>query len=84
MTTVTVAEAIQAFLGPLTEPVELRGQDGTLLGYFTPLTPAAARRYEAAKALFDPEVIRQRAAHPGPCYTTAEVIRRMESQDPTK
>jgi hypothetical protein len=82
MTTVTVGEAVQACLGKLAEPVELRSPDGTLLGYFTPMTEAAARRYESAKGRFDPEVIRQRgASNADPCLTTAEVVRHIESQD---
>jgi hypothetical protein len=82
MTSVTVGDAVQACLGSLAEPVELRSRDGTLLGYFTPMSEAAARRYETAKGRFDPNVIRRRAEHQGPCLTTDEVIRRVESQGP--
>jgi hypothetical protein len=81
MVILTVGEAVQACLGGLTQPVELRGADGNVLGYFTPLTTSTARRYAAARAHFDPEVSRRRGADDAPRYTTAEVIKRMESQD---
>jgi hypothetical protein len=84
MTNLIVGEAVQAYLGGLTEPVLLRGTDGTLLGYFTPVKEGTAEDYAAARAHFDPEVIRARKSDPGPWYTTEEVIQRMESQGDAK
>jgi hypothetical protein len=84
MTIVTVGEAVQVCLGGLTEPVELRGADGSLLGYFTPVKEGTAEDYAAARAHFDPEVIRKRKSDPGPWLSTEEVIRRMESQGDAK
>lgn len=80
MTVFTVDAEIRDRLAAITEPVELRSVDGAILGYFTPLTEEAARRYEAARSKFDPEVIRRRSADAGPWLTTGEVVRHIESQ----
>ena len=79
MNAITVGPPVQACLEPLTDQTELRGADGTLLGYFVPVSDASARMYEQARARFDPEVIRKRAAYQGPWLSTAEVVARLES-----
>jgi hypothetical protein len=84
MTAITVDEAVQACLGSLTQQTELRDSGGRLLGIFTPCADATARIYEEAKARFNPEVIEQRAASDGPWLSTAEVLQRLRSLEPTE
>jgi len=78
MRVVTLRREVEAFLSGFAEPVEFRREDGDLLGHFTP-SPEIVEHYAAARAHFDPEEIRRRAASPGPWYSTAEVMRMFES-----
>ena len=71
--------AVQATLEGITETIELRGTDGELLGFFSPASPEAAKRYAKAAASLDSDDFkrRQRVAHA--TYSTEEVLSRLRA-----
>ena len=71
--------AVQATLEGITETIELRGTDGELLGFFSPASPEAAKRYAKAAASLDSDDVkrRQRVAHA--TYSTEEVLSRLRA-----
>lgn len=69
--------AVQKTLEGIMETVELRGDHGELLGFFSPAAPEAARLYAEAAASFIPDDIKQRGRATHATHSTAEVLGRL-------
>lgn len=79
MVAVTVNAAIRSALSKADSPVELRGEDGMLLGYFTPIQFGTAEDYRRAREHFDPELLKQSKASPEPGISTEELLNRLNA-----
>ncbi|MFM8380024.1 MAG: hypothetical protein ACKOB1_11955 [Planctomycetia bacterium] len=69
--------AVQKTLEGITETVELRGDHGELLGFFSPAAPETARLYAEAAASFIRDDIKQRGRAPHTTHSTAEALDRL-------
>ena len=78
MSTITANPAVEALLGGLGEPTEIRDPRGQVLGYFTPTSYRQAQ-YEEAKAHFDPVEMKRRKDTRVPGETTAEVLEHLQA-----
>lgn len=79
MVAVTVDANIRAALSKADSPVELRGEDGMLLGYFTPIRFGTAEDYRRAREHFDPEELKRRKALNERGITTRELLDQLNS-----
>ena len=79
MSTITANPAVEALLGGLGEPTEIRDASGHLMGYFTPRVCRQAL-YDEAKAQFDPVEMKRRKDMRDAGYTTAEVLEHLQSR----
>lgn len=79
MVAVTVDAAVRSKLSGVDALVEIRDEEGSLLGYFTPACLGTAEDYRRARAHFDPDEIKRRKQSNEPCYTTAEVLQHLAS-----
>jgi len=66
--------AVQKTLEGITETIELRGDHGELLGFFSPAAPETARLYAEAAASLVRDDIKQRGSVKHTTYSTAEVL----------
>ena len=78
MSTITANPAVEALLGGLGEPTEIRDVSGHLLGYFTP-TACWQPLYDEAKAHFDPVEMKRRKDMRDAGSTTAEILEHLQS-----
>jgi len=69
--------AVQKTLEGITETVELRGDHGELLGFFSPAAPETARLYAEAAASFVRDDVKQRGSVSHATYSTAEALDRL-------
>jgi hypothetical protein len=69
--------AVQKTLEGITETIELRGDNGELLGFFSPAAPEMARLYAEAAAAFVRDDISQRGHVNHATFSTAEVLERL-------
>ena len=67
MTQITVDESLQQRLGGLSEPVELCGADGRILGRFLPEDEYRAILYGSVEIPYTDEEIAKRRAERGGC-----------------
>lgn len=83
MILLTVNDDVAAHLGGYVDAVEVRDEQGRVLGHFLPyLTPAAREFYAHPEAFFDLEECKRRAAaEHGQGYTTAEILQHLQSLD---
>jgi hypothetical protein len=56
---------------------ELRGEDGTLLGYSTPAKLGAPEDYRRARVHFGPTELQQRKRSGEPTLTTPQILQRL-------
>jgi len=71
----TADESMAAQLRGTMNPVEIRDENGKVLGQFVPrLTPEQAALFARLKEPFDLDEADRSAAEPGPGKTTAEVL----------
>ncbi len=70
-------EQMRAKLGNSSEPVMICAADGTVLGYFTPTTPALTKL--KLQPQISEEEMARRMADPSPGYTTEEVLSYLKS-----
>ncbi|HUE73563.1 MAG TPA: hypothetical protein VMP01_21985 [Pirellulaceae bacterium] len=79
MVKVTVGgELAETFAGVGNE-VLVCNEQGTTLGFFRPAISSDPKDYEWARSRMDVEELRRRAADPGPCITTAELMAKLEA-----
>jgi hypothetical protein len=78
MSTITANPVVEALLGGLGEPTEIRGASGHLLGYFTP-TACRQALYDEANAHFDPAEMKRRKDMRDAGSTTAEILEHLQS-----
>jgi hypothetical protein len=67
MTQITVDESLQQRLGGLSEPIELCGSDGRILGRFLPEDEYRAILYGSVEIPYTDEEIARRRAERGGC-----------------
>lgn len=79
MTNVIADETLQAELGRLTEPTEIRDSGGNLLGYYTSAAYSDAMLYRLAAAHFDPAELKRRKADGTAGFTTPQVLDHLKS-----
>jgi hypothetical protein len=81
MIPLTVNEEVAAVLGGYVDAVEVRDEQGRVLGHFVPyVTPQARDVYEHPEKYFNPEETRRRiAAEHGQGRPLAEILRDLES-----
>jgi sRNA-binding protein len=74
---------VLAALSGLKEKTEVRDADGNIIGYFTPREVEIARLGQLAATKFDPQELRRRAREQkGQGKPLADVLRRLEAQEP--
>ncbi len=81
MNHLTADESMCDNLSGILSPVEIRDEQGKLLGTYTPyVSPELLAAYEKAKSLFDPvETKRRREEQRGEAKPFIDMIRRLES-----
>ena len=79
MVTVTADAALQAVLGKLNEPAEIRDAGGKVIGYFAPAGQEEALLYLEAARQFDVEEMKRRKESGQKGYTTREVLEHLKS-----
>jgi hypothetical protein len=81
MNTLTADAGLQATLGKLSEPTEIRDQEGNVVGYYTPVSHDKAQLYAEARAHFDPDEMTHRKESGEKGRTTVEVLERLRSRE---
>jgi hypothetical protein len=82
MIPLTVNDDVAGLLGGYVDAVEVRDEQGRVLGHFLPyLTPEAREFSEHHEAYFDMEELKRRAASKERGYTTEEVLQHLRSLD---
>lgn len=80
MITVTISDNLRSVLAGIKEEALLRGENGDVIGRFSPGRLSDEEAYALAPGLFDREEIKRRkAAESGKGRTTAEVLERLQS-----
>ena len=74
MVAVTVDSTIRSQFADAPSQVEVRDEQGMLLGYFTPAWLGTAEDYRRARAQIDRAELERRKKSDEPCYSTAEVL----------
>jgi len=84
VTYITADQSLLSQLRAVTEPVEVRDENGNVLGHYTPARSAEERAlYEKARGLFDLDKAKRVAAtERGQGRTTAEVLDRLKATGP--
>jgi hypothetical protein len=77
MNTFTVDTSLQQSLSSLPGLTEVRGEQGTVLGYFTPATHKSPEAYAQAAAHFEVEEMKRRKLSNEQGRTTSDVLRRI-------
>jgi hypothetical protein len=80
MNTFTADPSLQQSLADLSGLTEVRDSAGTVLGYFSPVSHQTPEAYAAAAAHFDPEELKRRKTSNEVGRTTADVLKRIASQ----
>ena len=78
MSTITANPVVEALLGGLGEPTEIRDSSGHVMGYFTPSSFRQAL-YDDAKSHFDPVEMKRRKDTRDAGSTTAEILEHLHS-----
>ena len=79
MNTFTVDVSLQQSLSSLPGLTEVRGSQGTVLGYFSPASHKTPEAYAQAAAHFNSEEMRRRKLSNEKGRTTSEVLSRIAS-----
>jgi hypothetical protein len=79
MNSITADTSLQQSLSNLPGLTEVRDSQGTVLGYFSPVSYKTAEAYVQAAASFDPDEMRRRKSSNEPGRTTSEVLCRIEN-----
>ena len=83
MSILTADPTMLSALSGLKEKTEVRDAAGNILGYFTPREVEIERLRQQAATKFDPEELRRRSREEkGQGRPLAEVLRRIEAQEP--
>ncbi|MFL5244648.1 MAG: hypothetical protein ACJ8FY_21310 [Gemmataceae bacterium] len=77
MTVITADAALQALLAPLREKAEIRGEDGKVLGHFTPCVRLDAKSRHELADLFDLAEAERALAEDSRGSSLAEVWKRI-------
>jgi len=79
MNTLTADSSLQQSLAKLPGLTEVRDPQGTILGYFSPVSCTTPETYAKAAAHFDPEEMKRRKLAGEKGLPTAEVLSRIHS-----
>jgi hypothetical protein len=79
MNSITADTSLQQSLTGLPGLTEVRDPQGTVIGYFSPVTHANPKEYAQASAHFDPNEMSERKRSGEKGRTTSEVLRRISS-----
>lgn len=79
MVAVTVDATVRSKLSAIDARAELRSEDGTLLGYFTPARLGTPEDYRRAREHFDLAELQQRKSSGEPTFTTPQVLQHLNS-----
>lgn len=79
MVAVTVDSKIRSQFADAPSQIEVRDEQGKLLGYFTPAWLGTADDYRRAREQIDRGELERRKASQEPCYSTAEVLDYLKS-----
>jgi hypothetical protein len=83
MNAIAVNDALLAVLKGSPTLAEVRDTQGTIIGFFVPVSVEHAAEYARAAAHFNPQELRRRREAPGKGYTTQEVLQYLESLEPS-
>ena len=79
MTRVMITGPMAETFSQVQGEVVVCNQAGTPLGYFRSAISNDPKDYERARSRMDVEELQRRAANPGPCITTAELMAKLEA-----
>jgi hypothetical protein len=79
MNTLTADEAMLAILQQAKGLAEIRDVNGTIVGFFAPVSVERAHLYVQAAAQIDPQEIKRRKEAGGKTHTTQEVLDHLRS-----